>query len=171
MTVLATCATYGALQHYAVTDSYEYDAFGNQITHTGTTPNNYLYRGEQWDPDLGLYYLRARYYNPLTGRFMSRDPNSGEIKNPITLHKYLYADGDPVNTIDPMGRGALLEGVYLEVGAITAKEALEFTFGPLTCSAAIHWYAWDLVKGSTLDDVIVGALFNAGCLIGLAVVG
>jgi uncharacterized protein RhaS with RHS repeats len=57
-----------------VTDSYEYDAFGNKISSTGTTPNNYFYRGEQYDSDLGLYYLRARYYNPLTGRFLSRDP-------------------------------------------------------------------------------------------------
>lgn len=57
-----------------VTDRYEYDAFGNRFTVSGSTPNNYLYRGEQWDPDLGLYYLRARYYNPLSGRFLSRDP-------------------------------------------------------------------------------------------------
>ena len=33
-----------------------------------------FYRGEQYDSDLGLYYLRARYYNPVTGRFLSRDP-------------------------------------------------------------------------------------------------
>jgi RHS repeat-associated protein len=88
----------------AVTDTYEYDAFGNEINHTGTTPNNYLYRGEQFDPDLGLYYLRARYYNPLTDRFMSRDPEDGDITVPASLHKYLYANGDPVNGIDPMGR-------------------------------------------------------------------
>ena len=88
----------------AVTDSYEYDAFGNEVAHTGTTPNNYLYRGEQFDSDLGLYYLRARYYNPTTGRFMSRDPNKGNGLDPRTLHKYLYAGGDPVDAIDPTGR-------------------------------------------------------------------
>ena len=53
----------------AVTDTYAYDAFGNKISSTGTTPNEFLYRGEQYDSDLGLYYLRARYDNPLTGRF------------------------------------------------------------------------------------------------------
>ena len=58
----------------AVTDSYEYDAYGNEFTVSGSTPNEFLYRGEQYDSDLGLYYLRARYYNPITGRFMSRDP-------------------------------------------------------------------------------------------------
>jgi len=87
-----------------VTDSYEYDAFGNSFTVSGTTPNNYLYRGEQFDSDLGLYYLRARYYNPASGRFYSRDPKDGRRTNPQSLHKYLYANGDPVNGIDPMGR-------------------------------------------------------------------
>lgn len=88
----------------AITDKYDYDAFGNKVNSTGTTPNNYLYRAEQYDSDLGLYYLRARYYNPLTGRFLSRDPEDGKIKIPATLHKYLYAAGDPVNKFDPRGR-------------------------------------------------------------------
>jgi RHS repeat-associated protein len=60
---------------------------------------------------LGLYYLRARYMNPTTGRFMSRDPNDAQPRNPDgtpvdpkKLHKYLYAGGDPINRIDPLGR-------------------------------------------------------------------
>ena len=93
----------------AVTDSYEYDAFGNSFTISGTTPNNYMYRGEQWDADLGLYYLRARYYNPLTGRFLSRDPENGRRINPKTLQKYLYASGDPVNLLDPTGRATYVK--------------------------------------------------------------
>jgi RHS repeat-associated protein len=88
----------------AVTDAYEYDAFGNLLDHTGTTPNNYLYRGEQWDPDLSLYYLSARYYNPATGRFMSQDPYGGDVRDPASLHRYRYASGNPVNRIDPSGR-------------------------------------------------------------------
>ena len=94
-----------------VTDEYEYDAYGNSFTKSGTTPNNYLYRGEQFDPDLGLYYLRARYYNPNTGRFMSRDPEDGKPIDPQPLHKYLYAGGDPVNRIDPTGRSNLFASV------------------------------------------------------------
>jgi YD repeat-containing protein len=45
----------------AVIDTYEYDAFGNLVAGTGSTPNNNLYTGEHFDVDLGLYYLRARY--------------------------------------------------------------------------------------------------------------
>jgi len=83
---------------------YNYDAFGNLLNSSGTTPNNYLYRGEQYDTNLGLYYLRARYLNPATGRFMSRDPEDGKPIDPKTLHKYLYAGGDPINRVDPRGR-------------------------------------------------------------------
>jgi hypothetical protein len=42
-------------------DTHDYDGFGNIVNASGITPNNYLYRGEQFDPDLGLYYLRERY--------------------------------------------------------------------------------------------------------------
>jgi len=47
---------------------------------------------------------RARYYNPITGRFMGRDPEDGDVSNPGTLHRYLFAGGDPVNNMDPSGR-------------------------------------------------------------------
>jgi RHS repeat-associated protein len=107
-----------------VTDSYDYDAFGRSFTLSGTTPNNYLYRGEQYDSDLGLYYLRARYYNPVTGRFLSRDPEDGVAHDPASLHKYLYADGDPTNAKDPGGRGAIFE--------------YEFSIGDRNFKFAIH---------------------------------
>ena len=70
----------------AVTDTYAYDAFGNSWTVAGSTPNEMLYAGEQWDVDLRLYYLRARYYNPFTDRFLSRDPGGGMLTLPATLH-------------------------------------------------------------------------------------
>jgi RHS repeat-associated protein len=89
-----------------VTDTYDYDAFGNLIHQTGTTPNVYLYRGERYDPDMKMYYMRARWYNPVTGRFMSRDPEEEDAQDPASLHKYLYANGDPVNLSDPNGRTA-----------------------------------------------------------------
>jgi RHS repeat-associated protein len=87
----------------AVTDTYEHDAWGNSFGSVGSTPNVYLYRGEQYDSDLGLYYLRARYFNSLSGRFLSRDPKAGHLKVPVTLHKYLYAGANPVNLEDPSG--------------------------------------------------------------------
>jgi RHS repeat-associated protein len=92
-----------------VTDTYDFDAFGNTVNTTGSTPNVYLYRGEQYDSDLSLYYLRARYFDSLTGRFLTKDPADGDTTDPKTLHKYLYAGGDPVNRIDPTGWDTILE--------------------------------------------------------------
>jgi RHS repeat-associated protein len=117
-----------------VTDKYEYDAFGHFFTLSGTTPNNYLYRGEQYDSDLGLYYLRARYYNPQTGRFLSRDPEDGNAKDPQSLHKYLYAGGDPVNRIDPHGRGALLEYAIIATFLIQEYEPEILKVAKMGCS-------------------------------------
>jgi RHS repeat-associated protein len=105
----------------AVTDAYAYDAWGNTINSAGTTPNNYLYRGEQYDSDLGLYYLRARYFNPVTGRFLSRDSRDGSTRTPASLHKYLYANGDPVNGRDPSGHQDLIEYKSLKPEPLEAE--------------------------------------------------
>jgi RHS repeat-associated protein len=90
-----------------ITDTYIFDAFGNVISRwyagSGPTPNNYLYCGQQWDPDLGLYYNRARYDNTDTGRFWSRDQTDGDNEDPPSLHKYLYCQADPVDHVDPSG--------------------------------------------------------------------
>lgn len=91
-----------------VTDTYDYDAYGTMISQTpvagSQTPNSYLYCGEQFDQDLGLYYNRARYLNTDSGRFWTRDVFEGLNQDPISLHKYLYAHADPVNNIDPSGQ-------------------------------------------------------------------
>jgi RHS repeat-associated protein len=120
----------------AVTDEYEYDAFGNSFTKVGTTPNNYLYRGEQYDPDLGLYYLRARYYNAATGRFMSRDPDDGMTTDPATLHRYLFAGGDPVDLIDPTGRDQVEYKLTLIVGGSALGPVEAFVGGAVSSAAA-----------------------------------
>jgi RHS repeat-associated protein len=86
-----------------VTDRYIYDAFGVPTSSLGTTPNNYRFLGEPFEPDLGLIYLRARYLNPQLGRFASRDPFPGLWSQPMTLNRFLYAGADPVNHIDPSG--------------------------------------------------------------------
>jgi len=86
-----------------VTDRYDYDAFGVIISSAGSTPNDYLYVGERLDSGLGLYYYRMRYYGASAGRLWSMDPAEGIDFAPITLHKYLYANADPVDNIDPTG--------------------------------------------------------------------
>ncbi|MHC1684224.1 MAG: RHS repeat-associated core domain-containing protein [Clostridiaceae bacterium] len=86
-----------------VTDTYLFDGFGNLLSKTGDTTNNYLYNGEQYDSNTGFYYLRARYMNPSTGRFVTMDPYAGSIFDPVSLHKYLYANANPIDNSDPTG--------------------------------------------------------------------
>ncbi|MFT3951682.1 MAG: RHS repeat-associated core domain-containing protein [Oscillospiraceae bacterium] len=93
----------------AVTDTYTYDAFGNLTASTGDTENSYLYCGEQYDANTGFYYLRARYMNPSTGTFISMDTYQGSMFDPVSLHKYLYANANPVMYCDPTGHMTLAE--------------------------------------------------------------
>jgi RHS repeat-associated protein len=80
-----------------VTDTFDYDAFGNVIHVAGTTPNEFLFAGEQFDSNLNLYYNRARFFNTSTGRFINMNSADGEGTDPLSLHKYLYTAADPVN--------------------------------------------------------------------------
>jgi RHS repeat-associated protein len=117
-----------------VTDTYDYDAWGNTVNTTGSTPNVYLYRGEQNDSDLGFYYLRARFYSSLTGRFLSADPEADGPADPSMLHRYLYTNADPVNRADPTGRsttGSAEQAGLMMYDALTAGGYLVFMPGPL----------------------------------------
>ena len=95
-----------------VTDTYDYYAFGEIANKVGDTPNEYLYVSQQYDQNIGFYYLRARYMNPSNGRFISRDTYSGSIYDPVTLHKYTYANNNPVINWDPNGLwGEVIKGI------------------------------------------------------------
>jgi len=153
----------------AITDSYEYDAFGNSFTKQGTTPNVYLYRAEQYDSDLGLYYLRARYYDPITGRFLSRDPQDGKPIDPKTLHKYLYATGDPVNKLDPTGRYATegYDEIVAEDEELAAPAAEKLGHEIAVCVVGIGLTIYSANHDDVLGTLAGGGLTVYGCLLGL----
>ncbi|HEV3470216.1 MAG TPA: RHS repeat-associated core domain-containing protein [Pyrinomonadaceae bacterium] len=131
----------------AVTDTYTYDAFGNLLGRTGDTPNDYLYAGEQYDANSGFYYLRARYLNPSSGRFLTMDSFEGIPWDPPSLHKYLYTSGNPVNSADPSGRfdrvlavRVLIMVVILAVMAVVGHflfRTVEDTAGGLNLTATL----------------------------------
>ncbi len=105
-------------QDGAITDTLDYDAFGNLIQRTGQTELAHQFRGQRFEPALGLYDLRARVYDPARGRFLSPDPHGGFPQRPVTRHPYLYAENDPVNRLDPSGLFSLTEvGLTLSIGA------------------------------------------------------
>ena len=86
-----------------VTDSYTFDAWGGTLASAGATPNNYLYTGEQFDPNIGFQYNRARYLDDSTGRWLSQDPMEGRLSDPASLHQYSYTSANPANRLDPSG--------------------------------------------------------------------
>ncbi len=110
----------------AVTDTYDYDAFGNLLHSTGTTPNNYLFAGEQFDPDLHLYYNRARYLSVSTGRFWSMDTFEGDEGSPLSLNTYLFVNGEPVDGKEPSGH-VTLAGELVEVSVENILQGLATT--------------------------------------------
>ncbi len=87
-----------------VIDDYVYDAFGNLVDSNGATVNPYLFAGDRFGAEEGLLFLRARYYDPATGRFISRDPFEGVLRDPASLHRYLYANANPISNYDPTGQ-------------------------------------------------------------------
>jgi RHS repeat-associated protein len=86
-----------------VANVFTYDAYGTLIASNATAQTAYLYCGEQFDSDLGMYSLRARYYKPDSGRFWTMDTYEGSQEDPLSLHKYLYGADNPVNNSDPSG--------------------------------------------------------------------
>jgi RHS repeat-associated protein len=105
----------------AVTSRYNYDAYGvMQSTSSASPDTSLLYCGEQYDSMLGMYNLRARYYNAGNGRFNQRDTLAGNNEDPQSLHKYLYCRDEPCNRVDPSGLGDwTLVGTMLKTGIIT----------------------------------------------------
>ena len=97
------------VKQYWMPHNYTYDAFGETKGRSGGTENNYLFAGEQFDRDLGDYYLRQRYYNDDLGRFIRRDDYEGKLTESLTLHEYFYTNNNPVNHVDPTGWFSIAE--------------------------------------------------------------
>ena len=85
--------------------NYAYDPFGVPLV-GGDVYNPYQFTGEAWDAEVGLLYLRARYYQPEVGRFVMKDPLAGDVWRPGTLNRYVYVVNNPVNLLDPTGMDA-----------------------------------------------------------------
>lgn len=161
-----------------VTDRYAYTPFGSPAGREGTTDNPFTYVGGygiMTEAD-GLYFMRARFYEPLTARFFAKDPVQGTLMNPMSLYRYFYAQGNPVVYVDPDGRsthaaafvvGAIegfVEGYAIEVAGdilIDSGAVSEDTVGTLTESYKMvknHW----AVTGAASDPTLHAATLVTG---------
>lgn len=125
----------------ATAKSYSYDAYGTIVDQTGTVDQPYTYTGREFDSESGLYYYRARSYDPSTGRFIQKDP----VGFAGDLNLYRYTRSNSVNRIDPsgmlaplalIGTGALFGGINGAIGAA--------------------------VQGGSFQEIAVGAAIGAG---------
>jgi RHS repeat-associated protein len=130
---------------------YEYDAWGNHTVTEYTTDNigalnPIRYRGYYYDQETGLYYLKSRYYDPDTGRFINAD-NIGEMQhNAINgLNLYSYCLNSPTMMIDPMGNAPLPWWAKILIGV-----------------AVIAILAIAVVATAGIAGVGIGAAFSAG---------
>jgi len=87
-----------------VVQSYDYDSFGMPKPSTNFR-NSFTWTGREWDKEIGLYYYRARYYDPMDGRFISKDPIGFEGG----INVYAYVQNNPTNYTDPTGKIALID--------------------------------------------------------------
>jgi RHS repeat-associated protein len=79
--------------------TYRYDSYGNLVASTGSIADPFKFAGQYQDSELGLHYLRARYYDPVTGQFATFDP---ALRQTRTL--FLYVGANPLNRSDRLWR-------------------------------------------------------------------
>ena len=102
----------------AVAQNYTYDSFGNVIASSGSVVNNFRYTAREFDTETGLYYYRARYYDPTSGRFITEDP----LGFRAGLNKYAYVSNSTVDFRDP--RGLCKEGLLSCAGSLSQSLTL-----------------------------------------------
>ena len=143
-----------------VVNSYSYDEWGNITSKTETIENPIRYAGEYYDEESGLYYLRARYYDPTTGRFISEDSNEGSITNPLSLNLYTYCINNPLIYIDPTGNECWL---ITEIGQIpgTVTECVHDTYTN-TVPQTVRYLKSDEAKEAYKNTLIAIPAANLG---------
>lgn len=145
----------------SVIASHRTDEFGIETATTGSSDQPFGFTGEPSDPT-GLSYLRARYYDPTLGRFLSRDTWSGSGAAPASLNRYVYAWNNPLSGTDPSGHwlniaiGAVIGGIAGAVGSVVGDVV---SGQPPDLGRAVVAGVGGAVTGG-----VCGATLGVGCL-------
>lgn len=132
----------------AVTDSVgkiigrqNFDAWGNRTLDSGRTVR-FGYRGEWTDPATGLVFLRARWMDPQTGRFVSEDAVWGSPESPFSQHRFLYANSSPIHGMDPSGNDFTLSSSMAGISGAGILSAMAH----ITFQAVLIKLTFDIAK-------------------------
>lgn len=156
----------------AVVGSYTADAYGNPVSSSGTSSTPLLYAGQYRDAESGFYYLRARYYDPSTAQFISRDPLASLTKTP-----YAYTNDNPLNETDPTGLCGWTDpfGCISDAAGAVANQATSWA-GDIKDAGtqAKNWVAdhhEGILTGVGIAAGVVSAATGVGALVDAEVLG
>ena len=137
-----------------VVNRYTYDAFGVVITETETVDNPFRYASYWYDSETGLYYLMARYYNPVNGRFLSEDPARDGY------NWYVYCNNNPLIYVDPNGQFIITTTALVIIGLATAGAVVGGIVGNYFAekNGATGWEKAGYIAGGSLGGAAVGAV-------------
>jgi RHS repeat-associated protein len=154
-----------------VVETTNYAPYGSIREHTGQTISNYKFTDQELDPETGLYYYGARYYDPTMGRFISPDSIVQNSHDPQTLNRYSYCRNNPLIYLDPNGHVFLVDDLIIAVvmgaiigggmsGALSGGDSFAVMKAALigAVSGAVGYGVGGAILSTTAGKVAAGAL-------------
>jgi len=156
----------------AVTKVYKYDAFGVEINPDVNDANPYRYCAEYFDKETGSIYLRARYYQPKTGRFLTQDGwGFANPNDPLSLNLYTYCGNNPIMRIDPSGNDFkdVAKGIFESLDKNILDGFTGWLFSKILGYDPTYNYncEYDYYKGRVIGDAISFAFGTGMTIIGV----
>jgi RHS repeat-associated protein len=136
-----------------------YDGYGLTKAESGLAINHYTYRSYRSDPVLGHFYLLARFYDPAMARFTREDPFLGLQRDPISLHRYVYARLDPLSHTDPSGNFPTSSS---KLGSFSIRLAIIGALGGALSGGALYYLRNGRLDWWAVAWILGGAGIGAG---------
>jgi len=145
------------------------DAAGNDIAANPVLKTSFTFTGREYDSDTNLYFLRARFLDASTGRFLQQDPEPGKLSGPLSvINKYIYTGNNPISFVDPSGRFAWLLIALIALGEtayqnnIHGGNFLEQFAVNFAAIALASWIGGNIFSGTEFTGTVGNTFWQAG---------